>query len=273
MYDFLRRPVWILSHVVVACLIALAIVLGFWQRSRYYEETAKQDRLDALAARDPVPFDEVIDPDLSPERVDPDLEFTRVVVTGRYDTSAEVAVLNRSYGGAPGAWLLTPLVRDDGTAVPVVRGWIPYDPAGTEVEFPDAAPPRGQVTVSGLVQITQQRGSLGPVDAADGSLRALARVDLARYARQLDEPLAPAWVMLDDQAPPQPGELPTTVELSAGDASQNFGYMAQWWIFAAIGAVGYPLILRRVARNRASGGQVPADDPEVPADPQVTRTG
>ena len=36
--------------------------------------------------------------------------------------------------------------------------------------------------------------------------------------------------------------------------------MVQWWIFATIAAVGYPLILRRVARNRARGEQVPVTD-------------
>ena len=113
--------------------------------------------------------------------------------------------------------------------------------------------------VTGVLQLTQERGSLGPVDAADGTLEALARVDLVRYGEQLDAPLAPAWVMLDGQEPPQPDDVPATVELSAGESSQNFGYMVQWWIFALIAAIGYPLILRRVARNRSRGEQVPDD--------------
>ena len=47
--------------------------------------------------------------------------------------------------------------------------------------------------------------------------------------------------------------------------SQNFAYMVQWWIFALIAMIGYPLILRRVARNRVREDQVPLDDPpEVP---------
>jgi cytochrome oxidase assembly protein ShyY1 len=267
MYDFLRRPAWIVSHVVVAALIVLAVVLGFWQRSRYFEETGKQDRLDALAARDPVPYDEVVDPARAPDEVDPEVEYTRVVVSGVYDTDAEVAILNRSRGGAPGAWLLTPLVRADGTAVPVVRGWISYDPSGAQVDFPDAAPPEGEVTVTGLVQLTQERGSLGPVDAPDGTLQALARVDLVRYGEQLETALAPAWVMLDTQDPPQPDGVPAVVELTAGESSQNFGYMVQWWIFALIAAIGYPLILRRVARNRSRGEQVPDDSGSVAEPP------
>ena len=117
MYDFLRRPAWIVSHVLVAALIVLAVVLGFWQRSRYYEENGKQDRLDELAARPPVPYGDVVDADESPDAVDPDVEFTRVEVTGRYDTDAEVAILNRSNGrrsGCLGAHPAGPGGRDGG---------------------------------------------------------------------------------------------------------------------------------------------------------------
>ncbi|MCZ7630377.1 MAG: hypothetical protein M5U19_15670 [Microthrixaceae bacterium] len=49
--------------------------------------------------------------------------------------------------------------------------------------------------------------------------------------------------------------------------SQNFSYMMQWWFFAAIAAVGYVLILRKVARSRAGLGglsQVPEEDPPEP---------
>lgn len=252
MYSFARRPLWMLSHVVVVALILLAVALGFWQRSRYLEETAKQDRIESLASEPPVPYADVVDIGADPAEVDPSVEFTRVEVSGVYDTSAEVAVRNHTYQGSPGAWLLTPLVADDGTAVPIVRGWIPYDATGMQKDFPEAAPPDGRVTVTGVIQLTQQRGSLGAVDPAGGELAALSRVDLERFAEQLDAELAPAWVMLDGQEPPQRVELPALVELSAGEASQNFGYMFQWWIFALIGSVGYLLILRRVSRSAAS---------------------
>ena len=78
MYSFARRPLWILSHLVVASLILLAVALGFWQRSRYLEETAKQDRLEVLAARTPVPYEDAVDVGAAPSDVDPAVEFTRV---------------------------------------------------------------------------------------------------------------------------------------------------------------------------------------------------
>ena len=261
MYAFLRRPAWILSHVLVAALVVSLVGLGFWQRARWLDEKDKKERLEAKAQSDPRPFDEVVAPGAGISEVDEPLRYTRVTVTGTYDVEAEVAILNRSQAGSPGAWVLTPLVTEDGSAVPVVRGWIPYDPAGVDPPFTDALPPEGEVTVTGNLQLTQRRGSVGAVDPAEGRLPALSRVDLERFAQQLPYDLAPAWVLLDGQEPAQTGDLPDLVRLQTQDPAQNFSYMVQWWIFAAIAAGGYPLVLRTVARSRARGDQVP-EEPE-----------
>ncbi|MDQ2677336.1 MAG: SURF1 family protein [Actinomycetota bacterium] len=259
MYSFLRRPIWILSHVLIAALVCSLIGLGLWQRARYYEEKDKADRLEEKARAEAVPLDDVVSIDDATGDVPESDRYTRVIVTGTYDADAEVAILNRSQGGAPGAWVLTPLVQADGTAVPVVRGWIPYDPTGETPPFPDSVPPEGQVTVTGNLQLTQERGSLGSVDAEDGTLTSLARVDLDRLAQQLPYDLEPAWVVLDAQDPAQPDSLPQPIEIVTSDSSQNFSYMVQWWIFALTAAAGYPLVLRMVARNRAKQDQVPVD--------------
>lgn len=252
MYDFLRRPMWILSHVLIALLVLALIGLGLWQRARWIEESDKAERLEQRAQFAPLPYEDAVDPTADPAAFDPELRFTRVEATGVYDTDAEVAILNRSQNGAPGAWVLTPLVTAEGTAVPVLRGWIPLDPTGEAPPFRNAEPPDGEVTVSGTLQPTQERGGIGAIDDADGTLESLARVDLARLAEQLPYPLGPAWVLLDDQQPPPALELPQQVELLTDDPSQNFSYMVQWWIFAVIALLGYPLVLRGVARHRST---------------------
>src|SRR5690606_14018517 len=106
-----------------------------------------------------------------------------------------------------------------------VRGWIPFDPAGQDPPFVDSLPPDGQVTVAGNLQLTQERGSFGSVDAEDGTLDAFARVDLDRFEQQLPYDLEPAWVLLDSQEPAQPGSLPEPIDLLTSDSSQNFSYM------------------------------------------------
>ncbi len=267
MYAFLRRPAWIVSHVLIGVLVLVLIGLGVWQQQRWVEERAKVEAVEARAALDPVDYEELVDPQLAPAAVDEDLRFSRVEVTGRYDVDAEVAVLSRSQGGQPGAWVLTPLVRDDGVAVPVVRGWIPYEPTVTSPPFLDAMAPDGEVTVTGTLQPTQERGSFGGVDPDEGTLESFARVDVARFDQQLPYDLGPAWVVLDTQSPPQPGALPDRVDLAASDPSQNFSYMVQWWLFAVIAAAGYPLVLRSVARHRLRD----REDPDAPLDPDRSR--
>ncbi|MFM7062670.1 MAG: hypothetical protein ACKO04_04140, partial [Actinomycetes bacterium] len=95
-----------------------------------------------------------------------------------------------------------------------------------------------------------------------GRIEQVSRVDPPPLYAPFEGALSPAWVLLDGQVPRQPDVLPQPVQFDPPDASQNFSYMVQWWIFATIAAVGYPLILRRVAKNRASGEQVPATDRE-----------
>lgn len=268
MYDFLKRPAWILSHVVIGTLVLACIGLGFWQKARWELHRDEAEQLEARSTAAPVPLDEVVPPGTGPVLpgdVPEDVRFTRVEVAGTYDAAAEVAVRGRSLDGAPGSWVLTPLVQADGTAVAVVRGWIPLvDPRTPAAPFAGSEPPTGPVTVTGTVQLTQERGTFGSTDPGTGRLTDLARVDLARLARQSSVPLEPVWVQLDGQQPPQPGgltSLPRPVPVDVPSPSQNFSYMMQWWFFALIGLVGYPLILRRVARNRSRNDLVPLEPP------------
>lgn len=260
MYSFAKRPLWILSHFLIFVLICVLVGLGFWQRDRYIEEQAKADDIAERATGPARDYFAVMSPEWTdPTDVPESVRFSRVAATGTYDVDNEVAVLNRTQNGAPGAWVLTPLVLDNGTAIPVIRGWIPYDPIETMPPFPTALPPVGQVQITGALQLTQERGSFGQVDAEDGRLTSIARVDLDRFNQQLPYELQPAWVQLDGQAPAQDAIHPIVVELMLNDPSQNFSYMIQWWVFAAIAIGGYPLVLRMVSRQQFKS-QVPEDD-------------
>lgn len=268
MYGFLRKPLWLLSHVLIAALVIALVGLGFWQRSRYLAEREKSQQLQTIARAAPVSITDVLaDPAPEPSEVPESARYRRVEVSGVYDSSREVAILNRSRGGAPGAWVMTPLVQEDGTAVPIVRGWIPLGPSGEEPPFPGSEAPTGPVTVTGNLQLTQQRGSFGSTDPNTGELTSLSRVDLDRLEQQLPYKIEPVWVLLDGQTPAQTDASPAVIELQTKDPSQNFSYMMQWWIFALIALCGYPLVLRMVARNKLKGDQTPADDRESGRDP------
>jgi cytochrome oxidase assembly protein ShyY1 len=48
------------------------------------------------------------------------------------------------------------------------------------------------------------------------------------------------------------------------DEGPHFGYAVQWFIFSTIALVGYPLIIRRSARNRELDDGPPLDDAPEP---------
>lgn len=255
MYDFLRRPLWVLSHVLVVLAVVAMVGLGFWQRSRWELRKSQADAIEQKANDRAVPLASLVPDDATTFPVRN--EYRRVVVVGRYSVADEVVVRSRSQGGAPGAWILTPLLRDGAPAVAVVRGWVPLAVAEKGPGAALALPPTGRVAVTGTIQPTQVRHLLGATDPATGRLKEVSRVDLPRVDQQFSGTLSPAWVLLDGQQPTQPDTLPQPAQFDPPDAGQNLSYMVQWWIFATIAAVGYPLVLRRVARQRAvdeSGG-------------------
>ena len=84
------------------------------------------------------------------------VQYRSVVVTGTYRTEQQVLVQNHTNGGAPGYWVLTPLVQADGTAVVINRGWVPFSYT-EDGPWTDFDPPSGTVSVSGMVQKPQVR--------------------------------------------------------------------------------------------------------------------
>jgi cytochrome oxidase assembly protein ShyY1 len=195
-----------------------------------------------------------------------------VTITGSYDTANEVMIRARTQDGRPGVWVVTPLVQDTGAAVLVVRGFLPTQ--GTLDAVPaDAEPPSGEITVDGMVQATQTRGSFGGTDPADGHLTTMARVDVERVAQQVPYSLYPVWVQLQKQEPAQPGREPEALPPPELDDGPHLSYAVQWFIFSTIAIVGYPLILRRKARK---GDETPADgddDQAASREPEMSPAG
>lgn len=251
MYDFAKRPLWILSHVLVVVAVLVMLRLGFWQMDRWHDESQRSEQIEQALSQDPVPLDEVLaEAGDDPAEVPEELRFERVSTSGTWRPEDEVVVRNRALEGLPGGWVLTPLEYSDGSVVAVVRGWVPLEQANAGGPVPDAAPPTGEVAVSGIVGLTHSEAGLGAKDPETGTLNNLARVDIERFQQQLDADLAPIWLTMDGMSPPQEGDLPEPISVEVPTPSQNFSYMIQWFLFAAIFAVGYLLILRKVAGGR-----------------------
>ncbi|MBA3282172.1 MAG: SURF1 family protein [Acidimicrobiia bacterium] len=271
-YRFALRPKWIVSHLFVAALVVAMMAACSWQLSRLQEKKDRNAKVAARTGEPVVGVGTIVEPG-SYDRAE-GVEFRRVTATGTYQADQEVLVRSRSRDGAPGSWVLTPLELSDGAAVIVNRGWIPN--SGQLQSVPERyAASSGEVTVTGLVRRTETRGRFGPRDPESGVLDNLARADIARLDRQVPQDLLPVYVQLERQRPATRGAAPSAVPIPALDEGPHLSYAVQWAIFTTVALVGYPLILRRRARDIEKeavdedlDGPDPLDEPG-PGDPRL----
>jgi len=178
MYRFLLRPKWILSHVLVLTLILVMINLCLWQVRRLDEKKHRNALIVSQTKVPPVSLESLAT--LGPHQV----EYRQVTISGHFDTSKEVAVKNRTFNGAPGRDLVTPLIPSDGgRAILVLRGWIPQAVSDTSAPFEEVAPPRGSVTVTGWLMPTEPVPAFGHVDPFVGTSE-VSRLAISQIARR-----------------------------------------------------------------------------------------
>jgi surfeit locus 1 family protein len=262
-YRWALRPGWILSHLFVLVCVVLFVRLGFWQLARLGERRAHNTLIETRQQTPAAPLGQVVSPTAGPDEVEAAV-YRSVTATGTYRADQQVLVRNESFRGAPGSWVVTPLLLPDGRAVAVNRGWVPA--AAADGDPAAYAPPAGTVTVIGLVARTEEREGLGAADPAEGRLHDLARLDVARLGKQVDEPLYPVYVTLQGQQPAV-GQIPVPVPPGVLDDGPHLNYAGQWFIFATLTCVVYPLLLRRQARSKAAeaaGGDDEAAEPVLP---------
>lgn len=241
-YQFARRPKWVLGHLIALGAVIVFVSMGFWQLRRLGERQDFNTLLLDRTTVDALAYDEAL-ARYGPDQED--LELRLVVVDGEYRRSEEVILLARSFNGLSGYHVLTPLYVGQSRAVLVDRGWVPIDLDQPGLD--EFAPPQGSVTVTGVLRKTETRGSFGPVIPVAGVVSQVPRVDLARLDQQIAGALEPVYVQLVNQSPAPDGTYPALVALPEPSEGPHRGYAVQWFLFAAVTAVGYPILLRRTA--------------------------
>ena len=257
MYRFLLKPLWILSHLFIIGVVVLMVNLGFWQLQRLDERKAFNAEMRSAIAQPAQPIGSLVPAGVDATRDEVEsVKYRSASASGTYRVDQQVLVTNRTQNGAPGYWVLTPLALGDGTALVVNRGWIPYAYTA-DGSWSDFAPPSGRVSITGSIEQPQVRATGGvvssPADRADGTLRTLARVDVARLDQQVDELLLPLYVNLQTQNPAQSEVLALPAVVPPPDLSDegpHLSYAMQWFMFSAMTLVVYALLLRRIGRKR-----------------------
>ena len=257
---FWLQPKWLVGHVLVVVLAVAFVNFGFWQLRRLEERRAVNAAIASRSALPAQPVGDVVDPASGFADVE-HLVYRRVSARGTYDGDASVLVRSRSLDGRPGFHVLTPLVTDEGAALVVNRGFAPFTAEAAQA-LSATRPPTGEVEVWGLLLGTQEREGIGPTDPPEGVLREIARVDLGRLQQQYGIDLYPLSLQLEAQEPaPAPGQLPVLLPPPAQGEGNHLAYAVQWFAFAAVGAGGWPLLLRATARDRRREAGPVADPP------------
>lgn len=270
-FRFLLRPKWAIGTLLILAVAVTMVELGFWQIRRLHQTLQRRAAIERRMDAPPQPLARILQrydtagPLYAPNSAD----YRKVTATGRYDPSAEVLLRSRSRGGHPGFHVLTPLVLADGKALLVDRGWVPF--IDSDPPVPAAAPPSGQVTVTGLLRRPAPEPSgpfkaISPQDPATGPLKKTFYANPHRLQAQMPFPLIDAYLWLGKQDPPQPGALPALPEPPKLDSgATHVSYAIQWFGFMVIGVIGYSVNVLRRSRERPEqeeGGPEPVADAE-----------
>jgi cytochrome oxidase assembly protein ShyY1 len=250
-------------HVLLVVAVIVMINLGFWQLRRLDEKQTRNDEIVDRSRYTVTAIQDLVGPD-DAVAVGGDLQFRTAEATGTYSVDDQFLLRGRDLDGRPGLWVYTPLDLGDGTMVAVNRGWIP---AGRETDASDVefATPGGTVTVRGIVE----QSFPDPRPAGDRQTT-VAHADLEWFDDQVEADAYPVAIRLQQQQPPQDGDLPVVLDPPELDEGPHFSYAVQWFLFTAVALVGYPLLLRRVVQQHDD--QRPRDPPVQP-DPVGERAG
>jgi len=168
--------------VTALIMMAMTAGLGTWQVHRLAWKT---DLLAKIAAR--------INGDAVPLPADiadvPDWSFRHVRVAGHFDGSKALWLYGRTYDGKAGIHLLVPLVRAQGDAVLVDRGFVPFEHGNELAQY---RPADGDVEIDGVARQPEPGGLFVPANQPAKNI--WYTVDTPAMAEVAGQKLAPLYV-------------------------------------------------------------------------------
>jgi cytochrome oxidase assembly protein ShyY1 len=241
-------------HLLTIGVLIAFILLGRWQLGVF------QDSGKPHASTDPAP---VSVGTLAPlgSQMKGEATGRQVTAEGVYEAGRQLLVADRradvdAPGGnvsrGDGYWVLTPIKLDDGTLIPVVRGWVAKadDPAV-------AAVPQGRVSVTGRLRPQQGTDSVQRrVDGLPaGQVQTISTGELVNL--WTGQQVRTGFVV----AQPPSGTL-TQVKVAppvvGGTLTwRNLAYAANWWIFAGFAVFMWFHFVRDAVRTDRDRGKSP----------------
>lgn len=205
--------------------------LGAWQVQRLFWKLDLIARVDARVHAEPVAAPPAAEWPAIETSKD---EYRHVTASGTFDMSKQVLVQAVTERGA-GFWVVTPLMRSDGTAILINRGFVPSDRRA------DAGPVEGPATVTGLLRMPEPGGAF---------LRSNDPANDRWYSRDVDAIAAAKGIgtvapyFIDADATPNPGGLPVGGLTIVQFRNSHLVY-ALTWFGMAIMTVGATILVYR----------------------------
>ena len=224
---------------LTGALLLLTVVfalLGGWQVQRLFWKLDLIARVEARVHAQPTPAPTRAEwNEISGEKD----EYRRVTATGAFSHNKSVLVQAVTERGA-GFWVLTPMLREDGSTVLINRGFVPSD--RREVGDRAGGELAGNVTVTGLLRISEPGGAfLRSNDPAHD--RWFSRDVVAIAAAKGLQDIAPYFI--DADAAPNPGELPIGGLTIVRFRNSHLVYALTWFSLAIMSAAGAYLVYRQ----------------------------
>lgn len=237
----LLRPRWLIGSILVTAIVAGCISAGFWQLRRLGDRRDENALVRARAgepgALPAAGFDG------TGANAD-DLVFRRVEATGTYDQANELLVRFRSRRGLPGYEVVTPL-RTGAGAVLVNRGWVPLE-VGDRWPVASASAPAGEVTVVGMLAPPEHGPLRLEKPKAPGAPAVVGAVDPRALRAEL--PYGALYEVPVLAAGSEAGSAyPVPVDPPDLGEGPHRDYAVQWFLFAAVGTIGWIILVRRRA--------------------------
>jgi surfeit locus 1 family protein len=254
---------WFFITLAVLGGVAACIRLGFWQLDRLAERRALNARVEAQIQAAPLNLNQQI-PTAGQLY---DMEYRSVTVTGSYDASQELVLVNQVNGDQLGYQVFTPLkIAGSNTVVLVERGWIPPEDGDPAIRQKYAE--IGQVTVQGILRRSQDQPNFGGManpTLAPGAahLDAWNYINISQVQKQMPYPILSLYIQEAPSAdwsgmPVRQMSLPQITE------GPHMGYAIQWFLFAAVLAGGYPVFVKRQLGRKAQHNEKRGDKLENP---------
>lgn len=167
--------------------------------------------------------------------------YQRVAVRGRYDPNHQFLLDNRSHESVAGVEVLTPFVLDDGSAVIVNRGWLPF--GATRQDLPSVGVDADNRTVVGRIDLLPRPGIWLQGRPATGWPRLVNYPRMEELELALGRELARRQVLLD---PAVPDGYVRAWTVPGTTPDRHLGYAVQWFALAALAvAIWFVLSFRK----------------------------